>query len=448
LKERKARLESERRPPNVIPLQPKRRSFLPYMTIAAALVVTVGIGYIALRPPRQPSDLDQGLVALNEAYRRERPVEARLSDLNYAQLPNQRGETPQGDYVKRDLAGSLLAKAVTNQPSAATHRALGVFYLTQRKFDEAIDQFNKGLALDPNDAKIHLDLGAALLEKGKQDNGKTEGSRSVENFSRSLEHLNKGLQLDNSLLEGYFNRALVYQYMMLPRDAEAAWREYLQKDPDSPWAEEAKRKLAELEVSNKRRAMTVDDALKEFRTAHEAGNDEAAWELVAQHYTSAGNELSNRLLDSFFGLSGGDGSDASASLSTLAYLAELEKKRTGDRYTSDLVQRYSQTTPAVRNRISNGRRRANDAYRLFTQSNLDEAINEYTAAKQDYEDAGDMVGRTFILYRLAHCNVFRDHAKARQSLEQLLSISEANEYHWLVGQCLYSLAHVANDSGE
>jgi tetratricopeptide (TPR) repeat protein len=267
---------------------------------------------------RSPSDLDQGLIALNEAYRRQRPVVARLSDLNYARLPNQRGETTEGDYVKRDLAARLLAKAVNDNPSVASHRALGQYYLTERKFPEAIDQFNKALALEPNDAKSHINLGAALLEKGKDDIGKTEGSRSVENFSRSLEHINKGLQLDSSLLEGYFNRALVYQYMMLPRDAEAAWREYLQKDPNSQWAEEARDNLKELEESNKRKAMTVDDALEEFRKAHEAGNDDAAWELVTQHYTSAGNELSNRLLDSFFGLSTGDGSDASASLSTLA----------------------------------------------------------------------------------------------------------------------------------
>lgn len=412
------------------------------------VIVTVSIGFILYPMLRSKSDLEQGLIALNEAYSRERPVEARLSDLNYARLPNQRGETPEGDYVKRDLAARLLAKAVNDDPSVASHRALGQYYLTERKFPEAIDQFNKALALDPNDAKSHINLGAALLEKGKQDIGKPEGSRSVENFSRSLEHLNKGLQLDSSLLEGYFDRALVYQYMMLPRDAEAAWREYLQKDPNSQWAEEAKGNLKELEESNKRKAMTVDDALKEFRKAHEAGNDDAAWRLVTQHYTSAGNELSNRLLDSFFGLSDGDGSDAAASLATLAYFAELEKKRTGDRYTSDLVQRYSQTTPASRNLISSGRQRANAAYKLFTQSNLDDAINEYAAAKQDYEDAGDTIGRTFILYRLAHCNVFRHHAKARQSLEQLLSISEANDYHWLVGQCLYSLAHVFNDSGE
>jgi CHAT domain-containing protein/tetratricopeptide (TPR) repeat protein len=425
--------------------------YTPYLAIAATLIVTLGIGFFVYRNSRQ-TDLDRGLVALNTAHRQERPLETRLSDLNYAPFPIQRGGPPangmpNGDYVQRELAGSLLRTAATNNPSAASLRALGQYYLTERQFDQAIDQFNKALAIDPNDAKTHLNLGAALLEKGKLDLGKPEGSKSVENFSRSLEHLNKGLQLDNSLLEGYFNRALVYQKMMLPQEEEAAWKEYLQKDPNSPWAEEAKRRLKEVQETNSRKAATIDDALKEFREARAAGNDEAAWKVVAQRYTSAGNELSNRFLDSFLGLTSDDTPESS--LSNLSYIADLEQQRTGDRFTADLVQRYSQTTPAVRNHIAGARRRANAAYTLFTQSKFSEAVNEYTAAKQEYEDAGDTIGRTFILYRLAHCDVFlADLAKAQQSFQQLLSICEANNYHWLVGQSLYSLAHAYADNSE
>jgi tetratricopeptide (TPR) repeat protein len=321
LRERKSRSVDGGKKGNVIPLPPPRRSITPYLSIAAGLIVAVGIGFILYLALRPGSELDRGLVALNEAYQ-ERPVEARLSDLKYAPMPNQRGEAPRADYVKRELAGSRLRTAATESPSAASLRALGQWYLTERKYDEAIDQFNKALALDANDAKSHVDLGAALLEKGKLDSGEAEGVRSVENFSRSLEHINKGLQLDSSLLEGYFNRALLYQHMIEPRLAEAAWREYLQKDPNSQWADEAKQNLKRLEESNNRKAMTVDDTLKEFRQARRTGDDNTAWMLVAQHYTSAGNELSNRLVDSFLGLSP-DGTPES-SLSDVSYLAELE----------------------------------------------------------------------------------------------------------------------------
>jgi hypothetical protein len=41
-----------------------------------------------------------------------------------------------------------------------------------------------------------------------------------------------------------------------------------------------------------------------------------------------------------------------------------------------------------------------------------------TPANQEYEDAGDLAGRTLILYRLAHCDELRSNlAKAQQSLQ-------------------------------
>lgn len=234
--------------PAVTPLPIKRSSITPYLALAAILLVTAGLGFFIWPALYSQSDLDRGLVALNQAYREQRPVEARLSNLDYAPLPNQRGGELKVNQVQQELAGRLLANAVADKPSAASHNALGQYYLTARQFDKAIDQFNAALALDPSNAQSHLNLGAAFLEKGKLDLGKTDG-RSIEDFSQSVEHLNKGLELNNSLLEGYFNRALAYQYMMRSSEAEAAWKEYLQKDSSSPWAEEARRNLKTLEAS-------------------------------------------------------------------------------------------------------------------------------------------------------------------------------------------------------
>ncbi len=430
----------------VTQLQPRTRSLTSYLAIAAIFVVGLGVGFTIWRAINSRSDLDRGLVALNAAFRDERPVEARLSSLNYAPLPNQRsGGTAKVDYVQLDLAASLLPKAVADRPSAASHNALGQYYLAQKQFDKAIDQFDAALALNPNDARSHLDLGAALIEKGKLD----QGGKGIEDFSRSVEHLNKGLELNSSSLEGYFNRALAYQYMMLSHEAETAWKEYLQRDASSPWAEEARRNLKTLEESNKRTSQTVDGALDEFRRAREAGNEDAAWNLISKHYTSAGNALANRLLDSFLGLSSSGSSESNNSLADLSYLAEVENKRTGDRYTSTLVSNYSRAGPEVRIRLASARQHANTAYTLFTQAQFTDALREYTAAKEEYERAGDTAGQAFILYRLAHCYVLLPSPQtARQSFQKLLSICETNNYRWLVIQCLYGLAHARIDSSE
>ncbi len=427
----------------VTAMPPPKRSATAYLAIAAIFVVALGVGFTIWRAIYSRSDLDRGLVAFNAAYDEERPVEPRLSSLKYAPLPNQRGGNARVNYVQRDLAATLLLKAVAEKPSAASHNALGQYYLAERQFDKAIDQFNAALALDPNDARSHFDLGAALIEKGKLD----QGGKGIEDFSRSLEHLNKGLQLDNSSLEGYFNRALAYQYMSLASEAEAAWKNYLEKDSTSPWAEEARRKLKTLEESQKRTSRTVDDALNEFRLTRQARNEEAAWRLLGEHYTSAGNEIANRLLDSIVGVS--STSNPAESLADLSYLAEVENRRTGDRFTSQLFNHYSRAGPDVRTRLASARQHARKAYTLFTQSQFNEAVREYIVAKEDYEKAGDTVGQTFILYRLAHCYVLLSRPRdAKQAFQQLLSTCEANEYRWLVIQCFYGLAHASLDQAE
>ncbi|HKR23233.1 MAG TPA: tetratricopeptide repeat protein, partial [Pyrinomonadaceae bacterium] len=435
---------------SVVPFPPRRRSLTQYLAIAAVLLVMVSIGYFAwrsLRSSRSNSDVDRGLVALNQAYRQERPIEARLANFDYAPLPIQRGGKPKVDDTQLTLAGSLLAQAVAQKPSTTSHNAFGLYYLVERQFDKAIDQFNAALSLDPNDSNSHLNLGAALLEKGKFDSSKPDGGgKALEELSRSIEHLNKGLQLNNASLEGYFNRALAYQYMSLTREAEAAWKEYLQKDSNSPWAEEAKRNLKTLEENNKRNSRTIDDSLKQFREARQAANDSAAWKLVSAHYTSAGNEVTNRLLDSFLGLSPDDSASSATAFADLSYLAEVENKRTGDHYTSDLVTQYGRAGPDLRSRLALARQYANTAYTLFTQTQFTDALREYTTAEAEYRKAGDSIGGTFMLYRMAHCYVLlSEPERARQSFQRLFSVSEAKNYRWLAIQGLYGLAHATGN---
>jgi tetratricopeptide (TPR) repeat protein len=227
----------------------KRRSFPPYLAIAALVLVTAGIGFFAWRSLRPQSDLDRGLVAFQAAYREERPVDVRLSNLNYARLPNQRGSATKVDELQRDLAENSLLKAASDNPNAAApHHALGQYYVTQREFDKALRELNTALTLDPQNAKIHSDLGAALLQQGIIQQSGPENGKEFETFGQSLQHLEKAIGLDPSLLDAYFNRALLRQHMTPGAQAAAAWKEYLQKDSTSPWADEARRNLANIEA--------------------------------------------------------------------------------------------------------------------------------------------------------------------------------------------------------
>jgi tetratricopeptide (TPR) repeat protein len=219
-----------------------RTRLMLYLPIAAGLLITVAIG-VWLRFYHR-SDVDSGLTALRMAYRDQRPVDARVSDFNYA--PTTRGEQTI-DSLQRGLAGSLLQRAASDHPDASSLHAVGQYYLTEHLFAQAAKQFEDSLKLEPKNAKAHNDLGVALLELGKQAEADNDPGSGFRYFAQSQGELDKALQLDPSLLEARFNLGLVFEKLSLPQDAENRWREYLEKDSTSQWANEARQRLRALD---------------------------------------------------------------------------------------------------------------------------------------------------------------------------------------------------------
>jgi len=420
------------------------------LAIAASLLL-VGSGFSIWQAFSEDSNLKEGLAALQSAFRSERPLEARLSDFTYAPFANQRGGPTKIDYVQRDRASSLLLNAVTEHPKAGSHHALGKYYLAERQFDKAIDQFKTALNLDPKNAKIHSDLGVALMEKGRAATEATaQGGQRAEAFAESLEHINKALELDPSFLDAHFNRALLYQYMKTPREAEASWQEYLKRDNNSPWAQEARRNLANLEESDRKTSWNTGKAFEDFLEARRTGDDNAAWKVLSQNYTSAGNEVTNRLIDLLLEPETENARiEPGATLPLLSYLARLELSRAGDRYTSDLVSQYEREIPKRRLVLTDAHRHMRAGYSHFTQSKFTEAISNYSDARGEYERTGDLVEMAFVDYRLAHCYLFLpDLKKARVVFQRLWAFCRTHEYRWLLAQCLYGLAHASSYGSE
>jgi tetratricopeptide (TPR) repeat protein len=222
--------------------------FTPYGAVAVAALVLLCVGLVGWRLFFYQSDVNKGLVALKSAYREQRPVEARLSGFDYAPLSETRGNEPgKVDQISHDRAERILLDAVQDHPGAASYQALGQLYLAERKFDKALSQFEEALKTDPRNARLHSDIGAALLELGKADRRADGSGKSLEGFAQSLSHLNRALELDANLHEALFNRALCYEYMLLPQQAVDDWRKYLERDPNSHWADEARRHLRLLE---------------------------------------------------------------------------------------------------------------------------------------------------------------------------------------------------------
>ena len=443
LKEHKSRRSASQKS------QPQQKRFNPYLAVAASVLAILGIGFFAYRALRPEPDLNEGLVALQSAFREERPIDGRLSDFNHVPLPNQRGGSPRVDQRQRDLAAALLLKALNDSPTAATHQAAGKYYLMNHQFEQAKKELTAALELDPKNAKIHNDLGAVFLEEGRQQSSAADNSKQLELYGRSLEHIQKALELDNSLLEALFNRALVYQLMKPSEQAIQAWNAYLEKDSTSPWADEARRNInvikQQLGVAKEKK-----DNLKNFLEAFQRTDDDAAREVLSVTYTSAGNEITNRLIDSYMGLEPfPEMLDPPRTLAALTYVAKLESDHAKDRYTSDLLTQYRATNPNTKSLLAQARQHMRTGYSSFEKSKFRTAIQEYTRAKTSYEQANDVVGKAFVEYRLAHCYVLLlDPERARLAYSQLLAFSEAKQYQWLAAQCLFGLAFASADSSE
>jgi CHAT domain-containing protein len=432
-----------------LPKDAHSRRFIPYLAVAASVLVVIGIGFFAWRALRPQPDLKDGLIALQQAFR-ERPIEGRLSDFNYVPLPNQRGGSAQVDYAKRDLAAALLLKSLRDRPTAASHHAAAKFYLLNHQFEEAQKELTAALVLDPRNARIHNDFGAALLERGRIEDSSSANSKQLEFYGRSLEHLQKALELDPSLQEALFNRAVLFQSMRSSYQATEAWNAYLQKDNSSPWADEARRNLKLIEQELRKPSVGQNEYQKLFFDAVRNADDDAAWKVITATYSSAGNEITNRLIDSLIGIeSFSEARDTHAALAALQYLAKLEGERSGDRFTTDLVSHYSRAGPELTSILATARYHMRLAYSSFRKSRFSEAIDEYTKAKLKYEQAQDNAGKLFVEYRLAHCYVLLpDPQRAQAAFSQLLTTCAENQYRWLIAQCLYGLANASADQSE
>ena len=433
LKQRKNELAFARR---------RRRRLGFYLPVAAALLLVVGLG--VWRTYFNRSEVDRGLMALHTAFRERRSVEARITGFNYAPVAQQRGANgaDQVNETERERAESLLRYAVTENPSAAAHLTLGQYYLAAHQFDKAIEQLKKALSLDPQNAKVHSDLGAALLEAGNSVGSAAEESgQGVTRYAESLEHLNKALELDGSLLEARFNRALLYQRMSLSSQAESDWRSYLEKDATSGWADEARRNLKEIETQRIKSSGDDKRVFRDFFSAYENKDDDHAWEVLRQNYTSAGNTITNMLIDLHLGPDAAGGEAADRGLAALEYVGQLESRRAGDSYTLDLARSYRFSVPVRRRALALARAQLKKGYEHYLLSNFDEALGNYARAKLMFDDAGSEGESLFTQYLIGLCHALRfDLAKAEPVFQRLLTTCESKRYAWMFGQSLYRTA--------
>ncbi|MET0647935.1 MAG: CHAT domain-containing protein [Pyrinomonadaceae bacterium] len=427
---------------NVTPLSGGRRRarFVPppfYLKVAAGLLLAVGLGVTVWWMRADNSDVERGMAALNEAFKSRRTIEPRVTAVAYAPLIITRGRDDENvDQVARSRAERLLLDALKSDPGSRSHLALGRFYLLDAQFGKAIEQLEQALRDAPNDAQAHSDLGAALLEFGRQQEQAGEHGKALEVYGRALEHVNRAAELDPALLEPLFNKALLLEYQGAPEQAKEAWRLYLTRDPQSRWAEEARHRL---KLLSERAAAPTSAArlLEDFLAAARERDDERAWRLLSRNK----DMIANRFLPQQLAINYLEGSDAGGAgeparlLDALTYAGRLEQERARDPYVSQVAAYYARASVGQRALLREAQAGVRLGYRLCVQSKFKDALGEFVRGKELFEKAGDEWEGRLCDYWIGYCYSQVDRlGESTELLKSLADYSRRGEYKWLFGQ--------------
>jgi tetratricopeptide (TPR) repeat protein len=302
------------------------RAFLsqPLYAGAFALVLIAVASLIIYLGRRNNAD---ELAELRSIYQTARPTESRISQFNYAPLSQLRGAPQPAEASRlRRIENSLIENS-EKRPTAETHHARGIFDLTQGKYGDAIKEFEAASKLEPNSARIHNDLGVAHFELSKT----VAREKRLEELEQSLEEFTKATELDPNLLEALFNKSLALQELRLSREARKSWSLYLQKDPSSPWADEARKNLQQLQ-NEQSRFKNDAEVLSDFLTAYRNHDDARAQRIHNEtkgllRVPAVAQQLSHRLL---IAKKAGNEAEARESLEALAYIAAFEQQQNSE----------------------------------------------------------------------------------------------------------------------
>lgn len=130
-------------------------------------------------------------------------------------------------------------------------------------WDRAVEAYEAALALDPDFADAHCNLGAVFYNRGDRENARRHFERCLRldpshveshfNLANLLEeegcnemalhHYRAGLVADPFYPDLHINLALLYEKLELLPSAREHWRRYLQLEPDGSWSEVARLRL-------------------------------------------------------------------------------------------------------------------------------------------------------------------------------------------------------------
>lgn len=394
---------------------------VPLVTAAVILVISGVIVWTVYRRPAA----DEALIALNRAYATERTVESRITEIGHAPFYDVRNNRePQIDANERMRAELEARRRVSSSGRAEDHHALGRVLLLKREFDEAIGELETAERMNPGDARVQNDLGAAYLERARAAGPDSD----PRHLRRALDKFDRAIALDPSLLDAYFNRAECLELLGLTNEARAAWEKYIELDPSSEWSSEARQRLNALGAALTEE-QTPADVERAFLEAVRTRSDAEAFDLASRNRELIREAyLPQRLA---IALAESNAADRSEKLGALEYLGRIERQRIDDSFASDLARYYQDSSDERLELLRDAHQAMREGYSHCLDEAWDAAREKFSTARGLYLKAGSVIeADTIAKYFIAYTLYYRDRAASTALLDEIADLTKQRGYRW------------------
>jgi CHAT domain-containing protein/cytochrome c-type biogenesis protein CcmH/NrfG len=294
----------------------------------ASLLAVVGVGSWVVVHRNQPAAAVQ---LLARAYTEKRTLELRFAGADYAPLRVSRG--PAASFTSRSAellkAEALIASQLESHPSDPSWlQAQAQADELEGKYDAAVEALRRALELQPRSPALLTDLATAYFQRAQQEDRK-------EDLGVAYEYLSQALRLRPDDPVALFNRAIVAEHQFLYHQALDDLDRYLQVDPRSDWAGEARDAVERVRTRLKEHdASHVAPLLSPAQIAASAHDPNLRFTVDARIEGYLSGAVRSWLPQAYPEKGAADPSAQRA----LFFLADLTSQQHNDRWLSDLLR--------------------------------------------------------------------------------------------------------------
>lgn len=379
-----------------------------WLAVAAAVLLAAILVPLILRR-------DQGsihrLVVL--APRSARLVEPRLTGgfawAAYAGANRAAGETRDSEQMKLDGAAGELIDRANHNGGADEQHAAGVAMVLVQQPAEAIGRLEVS-AKQSNDPKVWSDLAAARYAAASQ-----LGRASL--YPTALAAADAALRIDANLPEALFNRALILERLGLTDEAKRAWQRYLEADSSSPWAAEARSRMAQMPASTHASQFERDRPLLE--RAAERGDTAGVRRYVDAHRERARAYAEGEYLGHWAeALQRNDTAEAARWLSIARAIGNALAEISGESLLRDAVRAIDLAAPAQQRAIASAHVLYRNGRIAYSRGQRDTGERDLLRAAEAFETVHDPMALEARYYAASTRLVRNDDAGAQADLER------------------------------